>query len=113
MNERVTEQANLVRGERVVGGTHANEGLDQAARDARIEVENEMTLPGIAMLALVNIGQRQTRVVIYIDMILHGHQRRGIWELDPTGSRSVNSYVETNQLSVDFAKQEVSDVNDV
>ena len=49
-----------------------------------------MTLAGIAMLALVNLGQRQTRVVIYFDMILHGHQR-----------------------GVDFAKQEMSDVNDV
>ena len=72
-----------------------------------------MTLAGIAMLALVNLGQSQTRVVIYIDVILHRHQRGGIWELDPTGSCSVNSHVETNQLSVRLAKQEVSDVNDV
>ena len=67
-------------------GTHAKEAFDQATWHARIEVENEMTLAGIAMLALVNLGQRQTRVDIYIDMILHGHQRSGIWELDPTGS---------------------------
>ena len=80
---------------------------------ARVEFENEMTLAGIAMLALVNLGERQTRVAIFTDMILHGHQRGGVWELDPTGGRSVHSYVETNQLSVDFAKQEVSDVNDV
>ena len=93
--------------------THAKEAFDQTAWHARVEVENEMTLAGIAMLALVDLGQKHTRVVTYIDLILHGHQRGSIWELDPTGSRSVNSHVESNQLSVDFAKQEVSDVNDV
>ena len=93
--------------------THAKEAFDKTAWHARIEVENEMTLARIAMLALVNLGQRQTRVVIYIDMILHGHQRGGISELDPAGRRCLNSCVESNQLSVDFAKQEVSDVNGV
>ena len=71
-----------------------------------------MKLARVAMFALVNLRRRQTRVVIDIDMILHGDQPGGIWELDPTGSRSVHSYVETNQLSVDSAKQEVSDGND-
>ena len=47
-------------------GTHAKEAFDQATWHARIEVENEMTLPGIAMLALVNLGQRQTRGVIMV-----------------------------------------------
>ena len=56
--------------------THAKEAFDQTAWHATVEVENEMTLAGIAMLALVNLGQRQTRVVIHIDMVLHGPSTR-------------------------------------
>ena len=71
-----------------------------------------MTLAGIAMLALVNLRRRQTRVVIHIGMILHADQPGGIWGLDPTGSRSVHNYVETNELSVVPVQQEVSEDND-
>ena len=72
----------------------------------------EMTLAGNAMFALVNFRRWQTRVVIEIDMILHGDQLDGIWGIDPTGSRSVHNYFETNELSVVSAKQEVSEDND-
>ena len=72
----------------------------------------QMTLAGIAMFALVNFRRRQTRVVIHIDMILHADQLGGIWGLDPTGSRSVHNYVETNELSVVSVQQEVSEDND-